>query len=352
MSRIEGRENTDHQLRWISEVYNHRHLHVVDEVLDVDMSIRGLADVREGRLIGPGGFHAFLESFITGFPDLRCTPRLILSDGDWTAVLAEYSGGHLGRWVGLPGSGAPMRCGAGTFCRWRDGRAVDGYNILDRLELITQIAGGFVGYPASAPSAIYPDLGRVSAGLVADSRRNRMNLLRWCDDAWGNGNERAIREMCAPEAKHHGLCAPGVTVRHSGEMIELVRYVRTAFPDLTYRPVLDLACGEWTAALCVLNGTHIGRWCGLLGTGAQVSFPVMTFIRWRRGRIIESVNIWDRFALLFDILTAAPGSTAPGSGSAVVGVLHDLMWRVAGVPRTDDTIFSGSPIPGVQEPST
>jgi predicted ester cyclase len=122
-----------------------------------------------------------------------------------------------------------------------------------------------------------------------------MNNVDLCITAqreiFGNGRFELADELIAPEFVDHG--AEGVPGR-GGEAPRgpegvkgLVRWLRTAFPDLSYEVDDAFAAGERVAVRCTASGTHAGEFLGRAPTGRRFAVQQIHMFRVSNGRIAE-----------------------------------------------------------------
>jgi steroid delta-isomerase-like uncharacterized protein len=102
---------------------------------------------------GPGPLNSeqwtqFLAGFSEGFPDLRLTPQEILAEGDMVAARVDFDGIHAGRFAGVPPTHKRVAFSSIEINRIVDGKVVEHWVQLDRLEVLQQL-----GVAPSEPNA-------------------------------------------------------------------------------------------------------------------------------------------------------------------------------------------------------
>jgi steroid delta-isomerase-like uncharacterized protein len=124
--------------RWFDEVWNQRRAEVMDELYTPDTITHGITP--DGTPIrGTAALKAFHQAFCQAFPDLRVDVKDVLEDGNRMAVHFVASGTHTGPGLPLPPSGKRITVRGMVFARIENGRFVEGWNLYDRLSLLTQI---------------------------------------------------------------------------------------------------------------------------------------------------------------------------------------------------------------------
>jgi predicted ester cyclase len=129
--------------RWFKEVWNENRERTIDELMTPDAVIHGLGEDGEPG-VGPAAFKKFLHLFRAGLSDIRTVVHDVISDGDQTAVRLTLTAKHAGPGFGVAATGRPVKVTGIVWCRWRDGRIVEGWNEFDAAGLMKQIgaAGG------------------------------------------------------------------------------------------------------------------------------------------------------------------------------------------------------------------
>jgi steroid delta-isomerase-like uncharacterized protein len=70
-------------------------------------------------------YFALLDSWLTGFPDLRNAVEEVVSEGPTVAVRTTWEGTHQAAFVGIPSSGRRVRYSSFSFSRVEGGRITE-----------------------------------------------------------------------------------------------------------------------------------------------------------------------------------------------------------------------------------
>jgi len=139
--------------RWFEEVWNQGREATIEELLLPETILYGVGE--GGReLRGPDGFREFYRRFRSAFPDLRVVVEDVLADGDRTAVRLSFTGTHTGAGLGVPPTGRSFSSTAIVIIRWRDGRAVEGWNQFDAAGMMAQLNAPSTAAPTAGPMAM------------------------------------------------------------------------------------------------------------------------------------------------------------------------------------------------------
>ena len=127
--------------------------------------------------------------------------------------------------------------------------------------------------------------------VTAASRAQQEQLVENWVSLW-NGDYTLAEQIVSPDVRVHAALmdgGDGSAVKGPSGMVDLIRQIRAAFPDLCFAvqvgPIVD---GDHLAVRWVATGTYDGGFPGAtapLGTG--VTFTGNDTLRVERGRIVE-----------------------------------------------------------------
>jgi steroid delta-isomerase-like uncharacterized protein len=121
---------------------------------------------------------------------------------------------------------------------------------------------------------------------------------RIVDEAFAQGKVEVIDELVAADFVNLAISGPpGLPPGREG-VKELVRFYRTAFPDATVTVDDQIAEGDKVVTRYTARGTHQGDFAGMPATGRQFTSTGITIDRIEGGKIVESWNEFNQFALL------------------------------------------------------
>lgn len=123
---------------WFGPMWNKRDHALMRELMTEDAvgHLEGGIDV-----VGPDGFEAFMNDFLSAVPDLKLEVKNILADGDDVCVHWQASGTHTGPGLGLPPSDAKVNFQGVTWLRVKNGQLVEGWDFWNREGLLQTMAG-------------------------------------------------------------------------------------------------------------------------------------------------------------------------------------------------------------------
>ena len=121
-------KNSTLTYRWFQEVWNEAKEESIDDMLDVNAVVHGIAGTSGP---GPEGFKTFYRSFKEQFPQIHVEVDDVVSEDDCETarctVQATDARGQAVRFEGM------------TFTRVRDGKIVEGWNNFDFLGMYNQM---------------------------------------------------------------------------------------------------------------------------------------------------------------------------------------------------------------------
>ena len=124
--------------RWFNEVWNHRRLDAIAEMMAPDCVVTGLGEADE-VVHGPAEFRLFAERFQKAFSGIRITVEDAFGSGDKVAVRWSGEMTHTGDDIGIPATGRTVKISGLTLARVENGKVVEGWNNWDQLGLQQQL---------------------------------------------------------------------------------------------------------------------------------------------------------------------------------------------------------------------
>jgi len=120
----------------INQGMNEGNLEVVDNTITSDMvhTLVGAPDMH-----GPEGIRQYITLLRTAYPDLHQKIEEIICEGDTAVVRLLLTATHQGDLRGLAPTGNKINMPSVVIFRFRDGKIVSVWTILDRLEYMQQL---------------------------------------------------------------------------------------------------------------------------------------------------------------------------------------------------------------------
>lgn len=121
---------------------------------------------------------------------------------------------------------------------------------------------------------------------------NKLLADRVWEEVWSQGNLDAIDKLFAPDFVRHD---PGRELRGPEQNRQFIKGLRTAFPDLHFTVLDQIADEDKVAVRYRFQGTHLGNFQGMPPTQKQVAYSGILIYRIANGKIAEQ---WTEFDLL------------------------------------------------------
>ncbi|MEO7717307.1 MAG: ester cyclase [Capsulimonas sp.] len=124
--------------RWFEELWNQKRVETIDELFAPDGVSYGML---EDGVATHGAEHwkQVHASFCAAIPDLHIEVCHVIAGGDHVAVRFTATGTNTGPFQGIPASNNPIKIEGMCTGLIRDGKLVEGRNVLDMLGLLQQI---------------------------------------------------------------------------------------------------------------------------------------------------------------------------------------------------------------------
>ena len=135
---------------------------------------------------------------------------------------------------------------------------------------------------------------------MGTEEQNKALTLRGFEEMFNKGDLSVVDELVAERGEDHQE-APGT--EFAAHLKEVIKKMRTAFPDLRFEVHHMVAEGDMVAARSTMTGTHEGRFeIGPFGdiepTGRRVEWKHMHFFRWVDGKNTDLWHIMDTAGLM------------------------------------------------------
>jgi|SRR5438034_515748 len=146
---------------------------------------------------------------------------------------------------------------------------------------------------------------QVSDSRTATSSDSAKAIVRRAvNEIWNRGNLAAVDELIAEDFIDHAPF-PGQLPGRDG-FKQVLRTIRTAFPDAT-ETIEDLVAeGDRVVARVVIDGTHKGPFMGVPPTGKRIHAGGMAILGVRGGKIVERWSYSDDASVLVDLGALKP----------------------------------------------
>ena len=135
------------------------------------------------------------------------------------------------------------------------------------------------------------------------SERNKKTAQYYIDEVWNKGNLDIMEETHAESYMHHDPHDPWTRDHGPGAdaVKKLIRFYRTAFPDLHLTIEEIVAEGDVVVARFSSRGTHKEELAGHKATHKTVKLQGIFWWRFENGKIAEGRPYWDAHGFMRQI---------------------------------------------------
>jgi len=130
-------ENKTIVRRFLIETQNDKNLTIIDELVADDF-VGHTAEVK-----GPEQLKKVVGDNLDAFPDLKVTIEDQIAEGDMVVTWYTAKGMQHGMYRGVLPTGEPVSYTVVSIQRVVDGKIVEGWRVVDRLEIVHQIGAIF-----------------------------------------------------------------------------------------------------------------------------------------------------------------------------------------------------------------
>ena len=123
---------------WFHEVWNRGDANAARRLLATDGILYNL-DQEGHDFRGPEHFLEFFERYRGAFSDMEVTVEDVIQSGDTLAGRWSVKGTHRGATLGFEATNRPVAIDGMSFCKVRDGKIVEGWNVFDTAAMMKQL---------------------------------------------------------------------------------------------------------------------------------------------------------------------------------------------------------------------
>ena len=297
-------------LRYFNEILTAGALDVVDQIMTSDVVFN--IPTIPGGVRGSEGYKNFLRGLRNAFPDGVFSPLRNIAEGEKAAVMWTFRGTQKGEFLGVPPTNKVVTDYGIDILHFAGGKIREIWANEDALGLMQQL--GAIPSSGSTAQANLPGPGpqAVAAGNV---EQNKQLVERYFKEIMNSDQpDAAINALIAPDCVFTIPTLPEPFYGPDGYR-NLVRLLRTAFPDLVFTSLDVIAEGDTIAERWSASGTSQGDFAGAPPTGKRFIIEGIGWYRLSGGKFVENRVNEDSLGLLQQI-GALPGSGGPSSANA------------------------------------
>lgn len=119
------------------ELWNKQNKDYIDILFDDNITFHGSLDI---SVVGKEKFNEYMDTILTGIPNLFHSIIMMVSEDDTIAVKALYNGRHTGKLFNYEASNNKIVYNGASFFKFRDGKIVDIWVLGDLNNLNKQLS--------------------------------------------------------------------------------------------------------------------------------------------------------------------------------------------------------------------
>lgn len=121
--------------KYADAVWNHRDIKAIDKYIHPEVLIHSPL----GIFRGIPALKEIVQVWLTGFPDLKVTNQLVISENDIVSVSWSAKGTHRGEFKGIAATGKPVSYEGATVYRVKNNQIVEYCAYIDMQHLLGQL---------------------------------------------------------------------------------------------------------------------------------------------------------------------------------------------------------------------
>lgn len=122
---------------YYDELWNKQNKEYIDILFDDNITFHGSLNI---TVNGKKGFEEYMNTILTGIPNLFHSIVSLVEDGNQIAVRALYNGRHTGKLFEYEASNNKIQYNGASFFKFRDGKIVDIWVLGDLNTLTKQLS--------------------------------------------------------------------------------------------------------------------------------------------------------------------------------------------------------------------
>ena len=129
--------NKEHVKLYYNELWNKQNKEYIDILFDDSITFHGSLDI---SVVGKKNFEGYMDTILTGIPNLFHSIVTMVSEDDNIAVRALYNGRHTGKLFEYEASNNKIQYNGASFFKFKDGKIIDIWVLGDLNTLTKQLS--------------------------------------------------------------------------------------------------------------------------------------------------------------------------------------------------------------------
>ncbi len=133
------RENKKLTQRFFTDVLVDGETELIDKLVSDNFTEHESPFGQETPKTGRAAVKEMVDTFRTGFPDLKVKVNQLVAEGDLVTAYTTWTGTHSGTFMGIPATNKKVDFTCIDMVKFEDGEATEHWGLTDNLTLLTQI---------------------------------------------------------------------------------------------------------------------------------------------------------------------------------------------------------------------
>jgi predicted ester cyclase len=148
-----------------------------------------------------------------------------------------------------------------------------------------------------------------SYGARLNTTEDNIRIVREVFNIFNTGDITRVNELSPQYFNHESQIDPVRSkLRGTGEFIDTVINLRSAFSDLHYQEQETIATGDKVASVVRVTGKHTGNFFVIPPSGNRINYEAVHIHRVVDGKIVEHQAIRDDLSLMVQLGVVGPKS--------------------------------------------
>ena len=231
------------------------------------------------------GFKQVIAALKSSFPDLNISPEDMIAEGNMLVTRYTMTGTHTGAdYMGIAATGNKFEFEGVMIQRFRDGKVVERWEYLDRLEMLRQ-------------RGVIPSLDKIIniQKQKQTEEKNKANIRQQIEECWNKGDFSSVHELVSPDFIYH---TPKKDLHGTDGFKDWVNTWRTGFPDFHMTVEKMIAEEECVVVQLTWEGTFTGIFDGNQPTGNKVKMDELWLYRFQDGKDVGPLPYGNMLSLI------------------------------------------------------
>jgi predicted ester cyclase len=257
---------------------------------------------------GKEAIGAMWQMVFAAFPDIKCTPRLLLDAGNDAFVHEHFSGTHQGPFMGTPPSNKPIGFEVMRFVTIEGGKAKKIVEYANMTAVMSQIGA----IPDMPPAPLPTPPTKPNEVVKGEATAGAADAVKKMYDAIQTPDLKGLSDVIVADFVYYDM-TEGKEYKGLEDNTKAVGAWKAMFPDIKLSVTAQIVVGNWVATQATSTGTHKGDMGPIKATGKVVTSHNGDLCLTEGGKLKECWGIADPAETLIHLGVIPPPAPPPGT---------------------------------------